>query len=156
MAQWIRNGTILLASGAGLGFLPVMPGTFGTLLGVPVSAAINRLAIAQPLLAAGALAGLVLVALLLADRAARLFAAKDPQIVVIDEIAGFAVANLCNDTIPEVIAAFVLFRLFDIAKIFPGRRFERLPGGAGIVLDDLVAGLYTLIIVRTVSWAGLL
>ncbi len=156
MSPWIRNGTILLASGAGVGFLPVMPGTFGTLLGVPVSKAVNHLAFVHPLLAPVALAGLILMALVVADRAARLFAAKDPQFVVIDEIAGFAVANLFNETAGEVIAAFVLFRLFDIAKVFPGRRLEALPGGAGIVMDDLAAGLYTLMIVRTLSWTGFL
>ena len=134
----------------------MMPGTFGTLAGLPVSLAINRLALSNPMLAAGTLAGLVLVAILIADRAAKLLGAKDPQLVVIDEIAGFAVANFWSETITAAMAAFVLFRLFDIAKVFPGRRLEAIPGGAGIVLDDLLAGLYTLMIVRSLSWMGLL
>lgn len=156
MTRLPRNWTILLASGAGAGFLPMMPGTFGTLAGLPVSLAINRLALSNPMLAAGTLAGLVLVAILIADRAAKLLGAKDPQLVVIDEIAGFAVANFWSETITAAMAAFVLFRLFDIAKVFPGRRLEAIPGGAGIVLDDLLAGLYTLMIVRLLSWMGLL
>jgi phosphatidylglycerophosphatase A len=133
-----------------------MPGTFGTLVGLPVSLAINRLEQAYPLLGVGALVGLAIVAIVIAGHAARLLNAKDPQIVVIDEIAGFALANFLSDTATAIVGAFVLFRLFDIAKVYPERRLERLPGGAGIVLDDLLAGLYVFVIVRLLSWAGLL
>ena len=155
MRQTARNITLLLASGGGVGFLPYIPGTFGTLIAVPVSLAINRLAAAEPFVAAGALLGLTLIAIGLADQAARILATKDPQIVVIDEIAGFAAANFLTDSATGLVVAFVLFRFFDIAKIFPAKKLESLPGGAGIVMDDMIAGLYTFLILRLLSSAGL-
>jgi phosphatidylglycerophosphatase A len=155
MRPTARKMLILLASGAGVGFLPVMPGTFGTLAAVPISLAINRLGLINPLLAAGALIALIGAAIVIADKACETLGAKDPQIVVIDEIAGFALANFLTETSGAAIAAFGLFRLFDIAKLFPARRLEQLPGGAGIVLDDLLAGLYTLAIVTALSWVRL-
>ena len=156
MRQIIRNFILLLASGAGIGYLPRMPGTLGTLVGLPVSLAINRLEQAYPLLGVGALVGLAVVAIVVAGHAARLLSAKDPQIIVIDEIAGFALANFLSDTATAIVGAFVLFRLFDIAKVYPARRLERLTGGAGVVLDDLLAGLYVFVILRLLSWMGLL
>lgn len=156
MSQITRNFILLLASGAGIGYLPRMPGTLGTLVGLPVSFAINRLEQAYPLLGVGALVGLAMIAILVAGHAARLLSAKDPQIIVIDEIAGFALANFLSDTATAIVGAFVLFRLFDIAKVYPARRLERLPGGAGVVLDDLLAGLYVFVILRLLSWMGLL
>jgi phosphatidylglycerophosphatase A len=69
---------------------------------------------------------------------------KDPQFVVIDEIVGFLLANFlapCNLT--ALLWSFALFRFFDISKIFPAHGLEQLPRGAGIVLDDVMAGVYT-------------
>lgn len=146
-----RNIALLLASGMGVGFSPYLPGTLGTLIALPLSLAINRLAAVEFILSVAALIGLTLVAIGLADHAARLLATKDPQIVVVDEIAGFAVANFLTDSTMGLIIAFVLFRFFDIAKIFPARQLEALPGGAGIVLDDMIAGLYTFLILRVLS-----
>jgi phosphatidylglycerophosphatase A len=72
---------------------------------------------------------------------------KDPQVIVIDEIAGFLIANFLNrPKLSSLILAFILFRFFDIVKPFPTAKAERLPGGFGIVLDDVVAGLYVLVI----------
>ena len=155
MRLTLRKMLILLASGGGVGFLPKMPGTFGTLAAVPLSLAINRLGSISPLMAAGALLALIIAAIVIADQACRHLGTKDPQFVVIDEIAGFALANLLGETSGATIAAFGFFRLFDIAKVFPARRLEQLPGGAGIVLDDLLAGIYTLATVAGLSWAGL-
>lgn len=145
---------LFLGSGFGVGYLPLCPGTFGTLIAVPLSMAINRLAMTNPGLAAIGLVVLTAVAIQLANRAARLLDKKDPQAVVIDEIAGFALANFLTTSWTGLIIAFGLFRVFDIAKIFPARRFENLPGGAGIVMDDMVAGLYTFAILRLLSLAG--
>jgi phosphatidylglycerophosphatase A len=150
-----RNFAVFLASGAGIGFLPLIPGTLATLAAIPLSLAINRLVLINPLLAATTLLGLCMIAIVLADQAARILSAKDPQVVVIDEFAGFVLANFLNDTAASIIIAFILFRLFDIAKVFPGRRLEKLPGGVGIVLDDVLAGFYTFVILRS-FWAGLL
>jgi phosphatidylglycerophosphatase A len=70
---------------------------------------------------------------------------KDPGIVVIDEVAGMLVSVLfLPRTIPVLVTAFLLFRLFDIWKPFPARQFQELHGGVGIMLDDLIAGGYAL------------
>ena len=151
-----RSPTLILASCAGVGLLPWAPGTWGTLAGLPLSLAINRLALTEPVVAGGAVIGLTILAVLVADRAARLVGVKDPSIIVIDEIAGFTLANFQSGTPAVVITAFVLFRLFDIAKAFPGRKLEALPGGVGIVSDDILAGLYTLVIVNLLTRTGLL
>jgi phosphatidylglycerophosphatase A len=147
---------ILLASGGGVGFLPRIPGTLGTVIAIPISLALNRLAAIDPFTAAVTLAALVLVAIVLADQAARVLERKDPPIVVIDEIAGFALANFMTGGTIGLIIAFVFFRFFDIAKVFPADRLEALPGGVGIVLDDIMAGLYTFVILRLLSATSLL
>ena len=149
-----RRIVLFLATGAGAGYLPAMPGTFGTIAGMPVSLAINWLGTIHPAIAIIAMATLIYLSVFVADRAAQILAAKDPQVVVIDEIAGFALANFLNRGAGETFAALVLFRIFDIAKVFPGRRLEAYPGGAGIVLDDLVAAMYTLFVVRSLLWIG--
>ena len=80
-----------------------------------------------------------------AGRTERLLRRRDPSPVVIDEIAGMWLSVLA---LPRsfwvLLAAFLLFRLFDIAKPFPIRQSEKLSGGLGIMLDDLIAGVYTL------------
>jgi len=150
-----RNIILFLASGFGTGYLPHCPGTFGTLIALPVSLIVNRIALDEPWLGAISLAGLTVIAVWLADQAASILGRKDPQTVTIDEIAGFALASFLTVSLAGLVIAFVLFRFFDIAKIFPARRLEALPGGAGIVLDDMLAGLYTFLILRLLSWTAL-
>jgi phosphatidylglycerophosphatase A len=82
----------------------------------------------------------------------QLLGARDPGAIVIDEVAGLTLALLAVPrTLPVVVVAFLLFRIFDVVKTFPARAAERLPGGLGVVLDDLVAGLYTLIVLQALS-----
>ena len=86
-----------------------------------------------------------------------IFREKDSRKIVIDEIAGFLLANFLSP--PELVptaAAFLLFRFFDIIKVFPAARAERIQGGVGVVLDDLVAGLYTFLILRLLFFWSLL
>jgi phosphatidylglycerophosphatase A len=150
-----RNIILFLASGFGTGYLPYCPGTFGTLIALPISLIVNRIALDKPWSATISLAVLTMIAIWLADQAARILGRKDPQNVTIDEIAGFALASFLTVSLAGLTIAFILFRFFDIAKIFPARRLEALPGGAGIVLDDMLAGLYTFLILRLLSWMGL-
>jgi phosphatidylglycerophosphatase A len=151
-----RNIILFLASGFGAGYLPYCPGTFGTLIGMPVSLIVSRIALNEPWLGSISLAALAAIAIWSAGRAAHILGTKDPQTVTIDEIAGFALAGFLTVTLTGLAIAFVLFRFFDIAKIFPARRLEALPGGAGIVLDDMLAGLYTFLILRLLSRTGLI
>lgn len=79
---------------------------------------------------------------------------KDPQIVVIDEVVGqwIALAGASELNWKSWLAAFLLFRAFDIWKPPPVRQLERLPGGTGIVLDDLMAGVYAALVLSAAGW----
>jgi phosphatidylglycerophosphatase A len=109
-------------------------------------------ALAAPLHAPVALILAVLVTLIgipAATRVARGSAIKDPQFVVIDEVAGQLVALMAVPLAwKSFLAAFILFRVFDILKPPPVRQLEALPEGTGIVLDDIAAGLYALFVVH--------
>ena len=83
-----------------------------------------------------------------ASRVERVVGTKDPGIIVIDEVAGMLLSVLTLPrTIPVLITAFVLFRLFDIWKPFPARESQSLTGGLGVIVDDLIAGLYALVLI---------
>ena len=81
---------------------------------------------------------------------------RDPSVIVIDEVVGFMVANfMAPPSLIPIAVAFLLFRFFDIVKVYPLSSLEKLPGGAGIVLDDVMAGVYVFGILRLVSLWGL-
>jgi phosphatidylglycerophosphatase A len=87
-------------------------------------------------------------------RAERAMGAKDPGVIVIDEVAGMLLSVLLLPrTIPVLLAAFVLFRVFDVWKPFPARTSQHLPGGWGVMVDDLVAGAYALVVLLLARWA---
>jgi len=146
----------ILLSGFGTGFLPVAPGTWGSF-----AAAILWLAGVAGLNAAGGGAWSILMATILAilaasvicvafgDYAITLWKRKDPGCVVIDEFAGQWVSLLPVAFVPSwrmqvvgAAVAFFLFRVFDVIKPPPARQAEALPGGVGILADDLLAGVY--------------
>ena len=133
-----------------LGYSPFVPGTMGTLGAMALAFLLFLL---PPGVSYGAVSmGIVLLSLALGvplgSWAEKRFGKKDPGPFVLDEVMGYFVP-LClyMRTLPapdELFAAFILFRLFDIAKPMPARKMEQLPGGWGIMLDDLVAGLVAL------------
>jgi phosphatidylglycerophosphatase A len=152
-----RKIVVFLVTGGGAGYFPKFPGTVGTLVAVPISLGVNRIAGTSLPVAVLTLAAAIFCAITLATKGAEIFAQKDPAKIVIDEIVGFMVASfLCPVRIVPLTAAFLLFRFFDIAKIFPISRLERLPGGSGIVLDDVMAGIYTFVILQLLLLWGLL
>ena len=94
------------------------------------------------------LAVVTVVGIWAGSRVETVIAAKDPGIIVIDEVAGMLVSVLfLPRTIPVLVTAFLLFRLFDIWKPFPARQFQELHGGVGVMLDDLIAGAYALALI---------
>jgi len=99
------------------------------------------------------LVGVVLVGIWASHHVERLLARKDPGLIVIDEVAGMMVSvALVPRTVPVLVCAFFLFRLFDIWKPFPARDSQSLPGGAGVMVDDLIAGLYALLLIMGARW----
>ena len=90
-----------------------------------------------------------------ADVAERALEVKDPGAIVVDEVAGMTLSVLLVPLTPAaLVAGFVLFRIFDVAKPFPANVAQRLPGGVGVMLDDLVAGLYALLLLLFARWIG--
>jgi phosphatidylglycerophosphatase A len=145
---------IFLATGAYVGYSPAVPGTVGTLWGVAIYFLISNLKLPGQALVLGV--GIAL-SILLAREARRILGGWDPAPIVCDEIIGFCVASFhLPFTLFNVILVFILFRIFDILKPFPGGFIDRhLKGGTGIVLDDVTAGLYAnvtaQVIIRFVS-----
>jgi len=142
-----------LAAGLGAGYCPRAPGTAGTLLAIPIAWALANLpALPQLLLLAVA----VPTAAVVCGRAAEADGRDDPGWIVLDEIVGFCFASaLLAPTAVSMALAFVLFRLFDILKPPPIRWIERhFPGGWGILLDDVAAGLYARGVLEMLHRAG--
>ena len=125
----------------------------GTILAVPISLGLNHIAQTTPLLAIGALAAVTVGVIKLCTDAAEVLQQKDPQIVIADEIVGFMIANfLAPLRLAPLLLSFLLFRICDIAKVYPAAKLEKLPGGTGIVLDDVLAGIYAFAIVQTLLY----
>jgi len=141
---------LFVAQGAYSGRAPIAPGTAGTVVGVLLYLLMKDLG---PLAYSAVCAAVITVGTWAAGRVDRMFGTKDNSTIVIDEIAGYLVAMLMvPGTWLYIIAAFFLFRLFDIAKPFPLRRLEEVPGGPGVMLDDIGAGVYTNVVLQVVSF----
>ena len=130
-----------LATGLGLGMAPFAPGTFGTLLGTLIYYFLRT----QPdLWYWRFVAGVAVFSIIVAHQAERIYKAKDCQKIVIDEVAGMLLSFfMLPVSWPIAVTGFFLFRAFDMFKIYPVNRFEPLPGSTGIMMDDLIAGIYT-------------
>ena len=135
------------AMGGGLGRIPFAPGTFGTLAAIPFIFVFDGLS--QGWATLGVVA-LMVVAIWICDSAEAMIGSKDPGCIVLDEVAGYTVAMAGMPvTLATLAAGFFVFRFFDIVKPVPVRNFERrFAGGPGIVLDDIVAGLLSAVVLR--------
>ncbi len=138
---------MFIASGAYTGYLPKAPGTWGSILGVGIWAVMQRL---ELLPYAAVVATLFVVGAGCAGSAEKILDRGDPGIVVIDEIVGQLIALAWAPFHPAAaLLGFILFRLFDILKPFPINWLDRhIHGGLGIMLDDVVAGLYALLVLQ--------
>jgi phosphatidylglycerophosphatase A len=140
---------LLLATGFGVGYSPVAPGTLGTLVAIPIYYFLSD--IRSPLYEI-TLIGFIFLSVWISEKAEIFFVKKDDQRIVIDEIVGFLITMLwIPKTTRFIIIGFILFRFFDILKPIPIRRIERkFKGGFGVVLDDVVAGVYANIILHLI------
>ena len=152
---WAR----LIATFFGIGRMRPGPGSWGSAATVVLWAAAAHflpLSLRTPIAVALALL-VTLIGIPAATQVARASAAKDPQFVVIDEVAGQLIALIAAPLAWKTfLAGFMLFRAFDIVKPPPVRQLERLPEGTGIVLDDVAAGIYALAVMQLLLRSGLL
>lgn len=140
---------VIFASGFGVGYIPVAPGTFGSLWGIGLFWLARNLSTAQFI----ALATVItLVAVFFSHFAEKQLRSHDSAKIIIDEIAGYLVTVIAlpfSWTTAGI--AFILFRLFDIWKPFPIRQMDRkIPGAWGVVLDDVMAGVYAHLVLRMI------
>ena len=139
----------LVISTFGVGYLPLAPGTWGSLVAVGIFFGFAQVVKGNSLI------GVVLVSIVVVtfagiwagSRTEQISNRKDPSKVVVDEVAGqlislFPLTVVAHWSIVAVIISFILFRFFDIVKPYPARRLEALKGGLGIMCDDLIAGVY--------------
>lgn len=135
-----QKAIIFFATGGLIGYSPVAPGTFGSLAALPLCLLIASMPIGGALVF---ILALLLASTWIAHAAEKIVGQKDPHRVVIDEFCGMAVTLVGLPFSPVfVIGGFALFRVFDILKPFPIRWVEmKVPGGLGILLDDLIAGM---------------
>lgn len=139
----------------GLGRLGFAPGTLGSLVALPIAWLVMRFGGMYVLL--GLTAVVAIAAIWVSDAYAKESGTEDPQDCIIDEVAGQMLAcALAPLSLAGFVLAFVLFRLFDISKLWPISAVERIGGGAGIVGDDMLAGLIAGIVVATAATAGLI
>jgi phosphatidylglycerophosphatase A len=146
-----RHPVYLLALGFGSGLAPKAPGTFGTLVGLPLFAALMLLPQASHLIV---IVLLFLAGIPICQKAGEALGVSDHGSIVWDEIvAMLLVLEFTPRAWPWWLAAFVLFRLFDIWKPFPIRQCDaRLKGGFGVMFDDLLAALYAIASLKALLW----
>jgi phosphatidylglycerophosphatase A len=144
----------VVATAFGAGYSPVAPGTAGSLLGLALFWPLHALPLPAQL---GALAVLFAAGVLASTALAARVGRKDPGLVVVDEVAGMWTALLLLPPTPGAfLLAFLAFRVMDVVKPWPARALEGLPGGWGIMCDDLMAGVYANLLVQVAlrAWAG--
>jgi phosphatidylglycerophosphatase A len=142
-----------LATWFGCGLSPFAPGTVGSLAAVVIAYLLGW----PPWCFAVLGVAFTPIGIWAADVTARVKGKKDPGLVVIDEVVGqwITIAGASTLNWKALVAAFLLFRVLDIVKPPPARQFERLPGGLGIMADDIAAGIYgamVLVILDTTPW----
>jgi len=140
---------VAIASLAFAGFFPVAPATFASAIATVFFAFVFPL----PAVAAVALVvALIVIGVWSCGRLESVYG-HDPSAAVLDEVCGMAVTLAFGPITPAtLVLGFLLFRVFDVLKLPPGRAAERLPGGWGVVFDDVVAGVYAAAVLRGCMW----
>lgn len=143
---------VFVATAGGVGFIPKAPGTAGAVVGVLIYLAMYASGTERWF--PHAILAILFSGTLAAQRVQK-FWGHDSQRIVVDEVGGQAIAFMLaggvRPTSALIITGFVLFRVFDIFKPFPLKRLERLPGGLGVMADDVGAGLYALAVMTYIQ-----
>ena len=144
-----EDAVMFLATGCYAGNIPFAPGTFGSLIGLPLCFALAGMSVAPAMLVTLLF---IFFAVWIADAAEKILEQSDPGCIVIDEIAGMLVALVGLPFNPiTVVIGFIIFRILDILKPFPIRDLDkRIPGGLGVVADDVAAGIITNLLLRII------
>lgn len=150
----VKRIVIFLATGCYVGYSPLVPGTTGTLAAIPIYFFLSHL---SPIYYMAIVLGSTYIAIWASDGAEVLLQSKDCRHIVIDEMVGFMVTMfMVPPTLRNILLGFFLFRAFDIIKPFPIRAVEeRVRGGYGVVLDDIIAGIYANLIIHILRFTML-
>ncbi len=142
-----EDAVLFLATGFYIGNIPFAPGTFGSLIGLPLCFALAGISLTSAMLCT---LFFIIFAVYIADAAEKILKQNDPGCIVIDEIAGMMVTLIGLPFNPiTVVSGFIIFRILDILKPFPIRNLDkRIPGGLGVVADDVTAGIIANLLLR--------
>jgi phosphatidylglycerophosphatase A len=151
--------SLIIATGFGVGFIPFAPGTFGSILGLLIAYFLISVFNPDVILQQNSL---IIVSVILAflgiwaaNRAEKIFDQKDAGQIVLDEVCGQLISfifiapylrRLGGQWVWWGIAGFILFRAFDILKPYPLKVLEQIRGGLGVMLDDIIAGIYAAVV----------
>ena len=142
---------LAIATAGGAGYFPVAPGTAGSAVGIAIYFLTWHWSKSAQL---ALVVGISVIGVWASNVAEKHFNREDPSHVVIDEVAGQLLTLLhLNAGVLGAATGFILFRLFDILKPWPVRKFEDFPGGAGIMADDLMAGVYGWLVMQGLLFA---
>jgi phosphatidylglycerophosphatase A len=154
----MRTLILVLASAGYVGYIPVASGTFGTVVAIPMFWGFDALrATSVPLFLLTYL-GFVAAACWIAGQAEMYLQEHDSHKIVIDEVVGYVAATMfLRPTWTHALLAFVIFRALDVIKPFPAGYIDKhFPGGYGVVLDDVVSGLYSNLVLQVLIVIGVL
>jgi phosphatidylglycerophosphatase A len=144
--NFIRSSVIFITSLAYVGYIPIFPGTLGTFIALPICFYLNKLNLFPYIFI---LIAILVLGIYLCHLGERIYPYKDPPQIILDELLGYLVALfLIPFNLKNVIFSFILFRFLDIKKPLYLKNIQNLPGGIGIALDDIVAGVITNIIMQ--------
>lgn len=139
----MKNITLIIATGFGLGNSQILPGTLGTLLGIiPAIFILSQSLILQIVYCFI----IVFFGFLICDKAAKIIGEKDPSCIVADEYCTLPITVIGFSDPIFILTGFIFHRFFDILKPWPIKKLEELPGGLGIILDDFLSAIFALII----------
>lgn len=139
----MKNITLIIATGFGLGNSQILPGTLGTLLGIiPAIFILSQSLILQIVYCFI----IVFIGFLVCNKAAKIIGEKDPSCIVADEFCTLPITVIGFSDPIFILSGFIFHRFFDILKPWPIKKLEELPGGLGIILDDFLSAIFALII----------